>query len=254
MKKQTQYIVREALTRRFNKGRGNDDFDWKHYNTHYRGELEDIAKTHVEILQAADYSFDEPMLTSHRTERPLHPNHHLLYETILQLAPRSVLEAGCGGGDHLHNLNILAPQLQLCGVDLSEAQLAFLHERHPGLDATIQQRDLTLPNPIDAQPVDLAYTQAVLMHIRTGNGHLVALANLFSSATKQVLLMENWTRNDYLDDIRILRKKNIIAWQSMYFYYRVSRETTNTRLMIVSATPLPMYPPLTSYSLLTSER
>ena len=41
------------------------------------------------------------------------------------------------------------------------------------------------------------------MHLHDGNGHRVALTNMFRAARKHVVLMENWRRHPYVDDLRI---------------------------------------------------
>ena len=242
------------VKKKLNQFRGkviSDDFDWELYNTHYRGELTGISKVHTLTLKEGDYVFNyNTLLKAEKDILPLHPNHSLLYETIAQLDPSSVFELGCGGGDHLANLSILLKNLKLYGVDLSEEQLKLLKERHPGLGAVVNQYDCTLPFPAAFPKVDIAFTQTVLMHIQTGNGHMVALSNLFNIAQKQVVLMENWTRHPFIDDIRKLHSLKVIPWKEAYFYYRDSEELKRPHLMIISAVKLPQYKELTDYALL----
>jgi hypothetical protein len=84
-----------------------DDYDWETYSAGYRSELKAMEGTHALALAVGDYVYREGRLQRGSSKLPLHPNHALLYETILQLTPRSVFEFGCGGGDHLHNLHVL---------------------------------------------------------------------------------------------------------------------------------------------------
>ena len=228
-----------------------DDFDWEVYNTQYRKQVIDISKEHIQVLRDNDYIFDNNTLKiNNRGILPLHPNHRLLYETILQLNPASVFELGCGCGDHLHNIDLLCNNMELYGVDISGDQLAFLRERHPNLNASVDQYDCTLPFPLIFPKVDVAYTQAVLMHIQTGNGHMIALSNLFSLATKQIVLMENWTRHEFMKDINRLYALKVIPWKEVYFYYRDSEELKRPHIMIVSSLPLNQYKPLTDFGIL----
>ena len=104
---------------------GQDDFEWSLYNSHYRWELDEIQKVHTLRLSSEDYSFINNFLVPSHDILPLHPNHRLLYETILQLSPQSTIEIGCGGGDHLHNLSILSSKIDLYGCDLSEDQINY---------------------------------------------------------------------------------------------------------------------------------
>jgi SAM-dependent methyltransferase len=231
----------------------DDDFDWRTYHDHYQGELASIQETHtLQLTEGGDYTFDGGGLTRRTSIAPLHPNHRLLYETILQLAPTSVLEVGCGGGDHLRNFQLLSPRITYHGVDRSEEQLNLLKKRNPGLRAEIGQRDITLPFSELWSRVDTCYTQAVIMHIKTGNGHLVALANLFKLATKHVVLMENWRHHEFLDDVRFLHRNRMIPWEHLYSYVRRSPELDNRpHLLVFSSSPLD-YEPLHDYEALLS--
>jgi|688.fasta_scaffold59032_1 SAM-dependent methyltransferase len=228
-----------------------DDFDWASYSLHYRGELASISKEHTLVLRDGDYTLEAgELLRTRQSLLPLHPNHRLLYETILQLWPKSVFELGCGGGDHLANLAVLVPGVTLYGVDISPGQLALLRQRHPRLAASVAECDAKRPFPEKAWQADVAYTQAVLMHIQTGDGHLVALENLFRTARKQVVLMENWTRHAYVDDIRRLHADGRIPWPDVHLYFRRSPEFGRPHLMIASSVPLANYEPLTDGELL----
>jgi SAM-dependent methyltransferase len=220
-----------------------DDFDWRSYNREYRGELKVIEKQHTLRLASGDYLFEGGALRARSARLPLHPNHRLLYETVLQLAPKSVMEVGCGGGDHLHNLALLAPALEIHGADRSEEQLRFLRERSPHLRADLRQLDATLPFSEGLPRVDLCYTQAVIMHIKTGNGHLVALANLFRMAARQVVLMENWRSHSFVGDVRFLHDRRMIPWKELHCYFRRAPELGGRpHLMVASATRLDYEP------------
>jgi SAM-dependent methyltransferase len=245
-----------CLKRKIKKGLGlyktRDDFDWQSYTDHYQFELSQIYKEHSLILNKNDYLFAGGELKINKNIKPLHPNHRILYETILQLSPNSVFELGCGGGDHLHNISVLDPKIQLYGVDISPKQIKLLHQRHKDLKATVEPLDITLPHPDGSPVADIAYTQAVIMHIKTGNNHLRALENLFKYAKKQVILMENWTTHNFFDDIQQLFRTNCLPWDDMHFYYRISKEYNKPHLMVVSQIPLD-YPELTDYNILIDE-
>jgi len=225
----------------FNGGRITDDFDWEFYHHHYKGELPEIAKTHKQILSQNDYIFERNQLKLNQKILPLHPNHRLLYETILHLSPSSVMEIGCGGGDHLWNINILRPEIKLYGRDISIKMIKLLKKRHPDLNADIKQLDVTQPLPLDSTKVDIVFTQAVIMHIKTGNRHLEALANVFRYATKQIILMENWNYHNFMQSIELLFSQQMLAWDNIYMYYRDSKELGKPHIMVVSSEPLAMY-------------
>jgi hypothetical protein len=219
-----------------------DDFDWDLYTQHYKGELKHVEEIETTVLKSGDFVFENETLKKVSDIKPLHVNHHLLYETILQLNPNSVLEIGCGGGDHLHNLSVLRPSLSLYGEDLSNNQLALLHERHPDLKARVQQHSITATELLTWPPIDLVYSQAVVMHIKTGETHKVALKNMFHMAQKYVVLMENWHSHNFVADIRELQTKGVLGWQELHLHARPYPGTKHPYIVIASRTPLPQYP------------
>ena len=146
----------------------DDDFNWQTYNEEYRQQLLDGARRHTTRLSSGDYLLVDNVLTKRKDILPLAP-HRLLYETIMLLKPSKVMEVGCGGGDHLHNLGILAPEIETLGLDRAEAQLAFAKERSGDIAGKIRQFDITMPLSNTLPSVDIAYTIAVLMHIQTGD-------------------------------------------------------------------------------------
>lgn len=228
-----------------------DDYDWRVYPDEYRAELAEMQKSYIHHLRPGQYEMQDEQLVQMGSGLPLHPNHRLVYETILQLHPASVLEAGCGGGMHLRNLHVLEPHLELFGLDRSQEQLTLFHEAAPALHALTRVFDLTLPYSSHLPEADIVFTQAVLMHIHTGNGHLVALANLFRLSKNHVVLMENWRRHPFLDDITRLFDEGMIPWPNLHAYVRRAPELGNKpHVMVISQRPLE-YEPLTRYSLLT---
>jgi len=232
-------------------GKENDDFDWTTYNEHYRGELSSIAETNLQTIANGDYDFRDGRLVKVRDDiKPLHPNWRIVYETILQLDVGSLCEFGCGGGDHLANLKLLRPDLACTGLDLSEEQLDLARKRHPGLDATLLAHDITEPLPAGLPRFDLAYTQAVLMHMNTGNNHRRALASMFGAAERYVVLMENWLRHDFVDDVRKLHADGKIPWDAVHFHYRECEEFRRPHLMVIASEPLSQYPELTDFGIL----
>ena len=225
----------------------DDDFNWRTYNIFYQNELHLINTKHTLKLSSGDYVLEENLLIKAQDILPLHPNHRILYETILLLKPSKLIEFGCGGGDHLFNLQVLMPHVEILGYDRAIEQLNFALERSPNLQGKITEFDLTMPFSSRLSQADVVYTQAVIMHIKTGNGHLVALANLFKAAQKQVVLMENWAEHHFENDIKFLFDQGMLPWQEIHFYIRRAPEMQQKpHLMIISAEPLP-FEPLASY-------
>lgn len=82
------------------------------------------------------------------------------------------------------------------------------------------------------------------MHISEVNGRYgSALRNIFRAARSHVVIMENWTRHLYLEDIKALIQESSVGWEDAKFYYAFRKDAPTTRLMIVSKETLP-YPEL----------
>ena len=179
-----------------------DDIDWRRYTRDYRDELVQLGSHHTVLLRDASFQLDEGRIVLKGTS--LHPNHALIYQAALALRPASIYECGVGGCDHLVNLHVLLPEAEIAGADRSPEQLAFARSRHDDLRwARLEVRDLTVPQP-DRDVSDLVFTQAVLMHIYGGDRHRMFLRNMWHLSRRYVLLMENWLRHDFVNDLHAL--------------------------------------------------
>ena len=222
-----------------------DGVNWKIYNKHYSEELKIIERSHTTILEARNLLLDQGKINIvDQSKLPLHPNAQLLYETIIQLNPGSILEVGCGGGDHLANLNTLNPKFNLYGADLSGAQLEFVKKRHPNKDFSlsvvdISKKGITLPK------VDLIFTQAVLMHITEKNSRFNnAIENLLNSTATNLIVMENWTQHNFFQSVVNITQNN----KSWSMYYNCLDNNALTRILIISRQVQPKFKPLVDYS------
>lgn len=215
-----------------------DDFEWSEYNKKYSKQISEIEKENTLILPEGKYSIVEGKIVLEPSLLPLHPNHKLLYETIYDLKPGSLLEVGCGCGDHLANIQKILPEIKISGCDLLEKQMKFLLSRHPELKSKVNLfvHDITI-SPLNRK-VDLVYTQAVIMHIHRNNRHLNALRNMFHTSKKYIVLMENWSRHNFYNDIRKISTEPGFPWESIYLYVN---DDGNQILMVISNTVLEGY-------------
>lgn len=214
-----------------------DDFNWsKYYNEEYSKQISELEKEYTFILPDGKYSIKDGKITLDSSLLPLHENHKALYETIYALKPDSILEVGCGCGDHLANIKKLLPETELYGSDLLQEQLEFLFQRHPGLksQAHLCIKDITSPS-LERTKVDLVFTQAVLMHIQRYKHYLSGLKNIFNSSKRFVVLMESWARHNFVEDIKKVSKMPDFAWENVYFY---TNNTGQQKALILSLTPL----------------
>ncbi len=213
-----------------------DGVDWENYHKDYAEELRMIQRTNTILIKKNEIDFDGSELRYKSINSlPLLSGHHLLYETILNLDANKVLEVGCGGGDHLHNLDILKPDLVLFGVDRSTDQLDLFRKRHPVLARKIEPQVLDLTEPDFSLPkVDLIFSQAVLMHIsEKENRFHSALEKIFQSDCEYIVLAENWTQHNFFETaLRIIEKNR--NWERAKIYFNTSDIGPTIRVMIIS--------------------
>lgn len=213
-----------------------DDFDWDRYHREYRTQLSLQEPDVLLRLEAGDYRWRGDRLVRESTSRAeLHPNHQLLYETVAMLRPSTVLEVGCGGGDHLHNLRVLLPDLDVRGIDRSPGQLATLAERNPEVLDRTSIFNLVADDPQSIESADVVFSQAVIMHIQTGSAHLTALEAMFKLANHQVVLVENWARHDFVADIFNLMAQGRIDWPALHLHMRDSGEGARRATCLIAS-------------------
>jgi len=197
-----------------NKLISKDDFTWKRYHKNYSEQLKRNEKDHT-LKLSNDFEKIDGELKFY-CNPPLNRNAELLYKVVNDLNPSSIFEIGCGGGDHLYNLQKILPDIEIKGCDLLQKQLDFLNERSPEL------KDKTFVHDITKTPVplfyELLYTQAVIMHIQKNDNHMEALKNLFMSSTDYIILMENWTRHNFYEDIKTISKERFFPWNNLFIY------------------------------------
>ncbi len=225
-----------------------DEFDWTQYHTLYGREILELDREVTTRLQEGRYRVENGHIALSEGALPLNPNHAALYETMLKLAPASVIECGCGGGDHLHNMHLLAPQIDLIGLDRGAGQLDLLKQRNPEIAPFVRLADLTMPYSRTLPKADIAFSQAVIMHIAGGSAHFVALANMMSMANRAILLMENWQRHSFVEDIQTLVDGAMTPWENVHFQVNhFENEGGRSSVLIASPQPIDAYPTLGSY-------
>ena len=211
-----------------NKLINRDDFAWKRYHKCYAEEIKNCEKENTLRLSNKDYKVDEDRLEFY-CNPSLHNNAELIYRIIHDLKPESVAEVGCGGGDHMFNIKKIMPNIKISGCDLLQKQLDFLYERNPTLKDCVSVNDITkslVPKS------ELVYTQAVIMHLQKSNNHIDALINLIDSSDKYIILMENWTRHNFVEDIQDIS----LGLKGDLYIYKV--DNGKQLAMVISKVPI----------------
>ena len=223
----------------------DDDFDWDNYtkDSYHRRLKGDVEAEYRAISTEGQLSFNAETGTVQSAGEPIHPNQLLILEAIGQLAPASVHEVGCGGGDHVANAAALFPEITVTGGDRGQTQLDLALDRHPELKGKIGVQDITMPFSHHWPQPDMVYTQAVIMHIHTAVSHMVALANMVRMARKYVLLMENQQCHNFVRDAQALFDGGHFDWDALHIYQFDG--STGARAILLSNTALD-YPELTS--------
>ena len=225
-----------------------DGVNWNSYNNHYLEELKITSKKNTLLVKEHDVEIvDGKIQFVNSGAKPLLFGHQLLYETVIQLSPRQVLEVGCGAGDHLANLSILIPDVEFHGADLLWEQLESLKQRHPSNSFQLHMADLT-QKICNLPRVELIYSHAVLMHISEKEGRFqTALTNIFGAAQRHVVLIENWTQHDFLQAVELYIQNNP-EWK---IFFDISHRDSETRVMVISKDSPGFLKQLTRYEDLT---
>ena len=197
-----------------NKLISRDDFSWKRYHKNYYAQIKGGEKDYT-LKLSNDFKITNGKL-EFSCNPPLSRNHEILYKVIHDLNPGSIFEVGCGNGDHMANLQKIMPNAEIKGCDLLQKQLDFLSERNHALESKAAVHDI-IKRPVPLF-YDLIYTQAVLMHIQKGDNHLEALRNLFCSSTEYIVLMENWERHNFYEDLKNISMERDFSWKDLHIY------------------------------------
>lgn len=195
-----------------------------------------MEKNFRAISARGQLQFDTTIGCVTSQDMPIHPNQCLILETIGQLAPQSVHEVGCGGGDHLANAATLFPDIAVTGGDRGATQIDLALSRHPQLEGKLGLQDITMPFSDHWPQVDLVYSQAVIMHIHTAVSHFVALANMVRMARKYVLLVENGQCHNFVSDLQNLHQGGHFNWDELHVLK--VEGSTGARGLLLSPTAL----------------
>jgi len=228
--------------------RSGDDFNWKKYHLHYKEELKSISREATLILDPSDVDWVGGALRV-RCQPQMMATHHALYESVSQLSPRSILEVGSGGGDHLVNLEMLLAKnrfsLQsLTGVDRSQEQIRLATSRHPELGANFLVGDVS-DDQVQLPRADVVYSHAVLMHISERDGRFQrSLNRMVKSSSVGVVLQENWTQHEFLKAAKeAIRASGKLEWR---VFSHESSLFPGIRTLVVAG-PKTALPPVENY-------
>ena len=210
-----------------------DDFNWSSYHLHYKQEILSISKRNNLVLEQGDFSINGGKLRLLKQNSIL-PSHHVLYESIAILKASSLLEIGCGGGDHLKNLSTIFPTKKVRGIDISKEQIDFALERHPALAGSVSVMDISRDIPPQSLQSDLVFSHTVLMHISEKGGRFDrALQNMFIRASNAVVLVENWQQHDFFNAVKKVCASSE-KWSKAQIYFHESSAFPEARAMIIA--------------------
>ena len=163
----------------------------------------------------------------HRQLKNLDPVHRALYLTVMSLESKSIMEYGCGGGDHLYNLKKLTKDVRLAGVDRSFDQIKLAFDRNKLSDVwfyVISDKDCAIDQ---LSKFDISYTQAVLMHIQTDASYMRAVRFMLASTSRYIVLRENFARHNFIQDFKKMSAQMDLGWKKIYFYTLTKKRMHN---------------------------
>jgi len=192
----------------------NDEFTWSTYTDehYYPQQLQIIRENHCDLFispSGITYNGDEIEFNDN-----LHPNSKELYYIVHKLHPQSILECGCGAGISLKNLEIIVPNTEIYGVDISEKQIQmskWFTKVSNNISNRMSVMDITKQIPY--RKFDFVFSNAVIMHLIQDRA-VNALNNMKNASNKYVYLSENKTpnRNRFISLVEDIFKD----WQITY--------------------------------------
>jgi SAM-dependent methyltransferase len=170
-----------------------DEYDWDKYTADYANQMREMQEAGH---NGSEWIWKRSMVSP---QGPLflddfHSNWKEIYHACWELKPRSILEAGCGAGHHLHNISKACPQARITGIDLLQSQIDLGKSRfHLNVDA--RQMDFCIPGACKKlKKFDLVYSQAVMMHLSRAKA-LEFVRNMAECSNKWVLMVERDVKN-----------------------------------------------------------
>ena len=182
----------------------NDEFAWSTYTDdhYYPQQLEVIRdKLHDHFISPSGLTYTNGEIEFNDN---LHPTSKELFYIIHKLQPKSILECGCGAGFTLKNLEIIIPDAEIYGVDISEKQIEMskwftkisdkIYNHMSVMDITKQMPD---------RKFDFIFTNAVIMHLIQFRV-IDALNNMKNASNKYIYLSENKApnRNTFISTVK----------------------------------------------------
>ena len=170
----------------------HDEYNWSTYHNAYAAQVAHVLKKRTLSFGHNDFEIIEGEIHMKKGLLPLHPNHKLLYETIIDLSPVDVHEVGCGWGNSLANINLLTGgQVAVYGSEISQEQINALLLKYSWLKKQVALNDIVSHS---VKPRDIVFTTAVLMHL--GDSNLdSAIRNIAASTKQHIIMIENPRRH-----------------------------------------------------------
>ena len=166
-----------------------DEFNWDTYtDEHYHPQQLEIMKVMDLFITPSGFTYTEDVIEFNDN---LHPNTKELYHIVHKLQPKSILECGCGPGITLKNLEMVIPNAEIYGVDISEKQLnmsKWFTKVSDKISEHMSIMDIT--NQMPDRKFDFIFSNAVIMHL-TPIRATSALNNMKNASNKYVYLSEN---------------------------------------------------------------
>jgi 2-polyprenyl-3-methyl-5-hydroxy-6-metoxy-1,4-benzoquinol methylase len=122
----------------------------------------------------------------------------LVLGKVKRLAPKSIIDIGCGQGELLEDLHKVMPNAQLSGIDLSDQAIAAISRRMPGVHAMAV--DLTASEGLPTRMrgvADLGICTEVIEHVEDPAALLRAAKHAVSPGGTMLITVPAGPRNQF---------------------------------------------------------
>jgi len=175
----------------------SDDYKWEEYTNQYSKQILEEIKPVRELL-LKDFSVADNDIKFYDN---LCANWKELYYQVVRTGVSSVLECGCGSGQHLQNLYTINNKLDLCGCELLQSQIDFGRTKLGISESVLKNITVLDMSVVGAhkhfkKKFDFVYTQAVLMHLSTKKV-VTFVENMVQLSNRYILVLENPRDHEY---------------------------------------------------------
>ena len=145
----------------------SDDFEWQEVYPAAHAQQTQSLESDILFEVPKEAFINKDKIVIPNTHKDIHINHRIIFEKIIEVAPKNVFEVGFGYGNNLVSIHRLMPDIEINGCDISWRQAQTACNRYEECtDFNLVVGDFLELN-IPENSFDFVFSQAVLMHMST---------------------------------------------------------------------------------------